>query len=460
MAIKRKLESESNESSEPPQKQQQQQQQCKEEDPGIRNDDNQKPGDVKIERDGVEEVKGDVEVDTSGDQTEAATSSGSGNRGGEEEDDNEPIGDLLEPFTKDQLLVLLKEAAERHRDVADRIRIVADEDSVHRKIFVHGLGWDTKADALIEAFKQYGEIEDCKCVVDKVSGQSKGYGFILFKSRSGARKALKQPQKKIGTRMTACQLAAIGPVQGNPVAAAPVQQHFNPEHVQRKIYVSNVSAEIDPQKLLAFFSRFGEIEEGPLGLDKATGRPKGFALFVYRSPESAKKALEEPHKTFEGHILHCHKANDGPKPVKQHQNQHHQNSHSQNSRYQRNENTGYGAPGGHGHFIAGGNNQAAQGLNPAIGHALTALLASQGTGLGMNQAFGQALLGTLGTASQGNAAGMPGGYGAQANITPGVFPEYGFQVGFQGGYQTQQPGQGGAGRGQHGGGYGGPYMGQ
>ncbi|CAA7017974.1 unnamed protein product, partial [Microthlaspi erraticum] len=131
MAIKRKLESESNESSEPPQKQQQQQQQCKEEDPGIRNDDNQKPGDVKIERDGVEEVKGDVEVDTSGDQTEAATSSGSGNRGGEEEDDNEPIGDLLEPFTKDQLLVLLKEAAERHRDVADRIRIVADEDSVH-----------------------------------------------------------------------------------------------------------------------------------------------------------------------------------------------------------------------------------------------------------------------------------------------------------------------------------------
>jgi heterogeneous nuclear ribonucleoprotein A1/A3 len=78
----------------------------------------------------------------------------------------------------------------------------------------------------------------------------------------------------------------------------------------------------------------------------------------------------------------------------------------------------------------------------------------------MNQAFGQALLGSLGTASQGNAAGMPSGYGAQANITPGVFPEYGFQVGFQGGYQTQQPGQGGAGRGQHGGGYGGPYMGQ
>ncbi|CAA0376070.1 UBP1-associated protein 2B [Arabidopsis thaliana] len=451
MTKKRKLESESNETSEPTEKQQQQ---CEKEDPEIRNVDNQRDDDEQVvEQDTLKEMH---EEEAKGeDNTEAETSSGSGNQGNEDDDEEEPIEDLLEPFSKDQLLILLKEAAERHRDVANRIRIVADEDLVHRKIFVHGLGWDTKADSLIDAFKQYGEIEDCKCVVDKVSGQSKGYGFILFKSRSGARNALKQPQKKIGTRMTACQLASIGPVQGNPVVAP--AQHFNPENVQRKIYVSNVSADIDPQKLLEFFSRFGEIEEGPLGLDKATGRPKGFALFVYRSLESAKKALEEPHKTFEGHVLHCHKANDGPKQVKQHQHNH--NSHNQNSRYQRNDNNGYGAPGGHGHFIAG-NNQAVQAFNPAIGQALTALLASQGAGLGLNQAFGQALLGTLGTASPGAVGGMPSGYGTQANISPGVYPGYGAQAGYQGGYQTQQPGQGGAGRGQHGAGYGGPYMGR
>ncbi|KAL0740061.1 hypothetical protein Bca4012_081574 [Brassica carinata] len=388
---------------------------------------------------------------------------------GHEDEDQEPIEDLLEPFSKEQLSILLKEAAVKHRDVADRIRVAADEDPVHRKIFVHGFAWDTKADALVKAFKQYGEIEDCKCVVDKVTGQSKGYGFILFKSRSGARSALKQPQKKIGTRMAACQLASMGPVQGggnNTVAATSSSQHFNPEHVQRKIYVSNVSAEIDPQRLLEFFSRFGEVEEGPLGLDKATGRPKGFTLFVYKTAESAKKALEEPHKSFEGHVLHCHKANDGPKPVKQHQ--HHQSNYNQRPRYQRNEDTGYGASGGgHGHFSGGNNNQ---GLNPAIGQAITALLASQGAGVGMNQAFGQALLGTLGAPSPGAGAGMPSGYGAQASMTPGVFPGYGFQDGFQGGYQTQlpgqggyqtqQPGQGGAGRGQHGLGYGGQYMGQ
>ncbi|CAH8371527.1 unnamed protein product [Eruca vesicaria subsp. sativa] len=383
--------------------------------------------------------------------------------------DEEPIEDLLEPFSKEQLSILLKEAATNHPDVADRIRIAADEDPVHRKIFVHGFAWDTKADALIKAFKRYGEIEDCKCVVDKVTGQSKGYGFILFKSRAGARAALKEPQKKIGTRVAACQLASMGPVQGGNSSVVGgggggggSSQHFNPEHVQRKIYVSNVSAEIDPQRLLEFFSRFGEVEEGPLGLDKATGRPKGFTLFVYKTAESAKKALEEPHKKFEGHVLHCHKANDGPKPVKQQQRQHHQSYYSQESRYQRSEDSGYG----HGGFVAGGNNN--QGLNPAIGQAITALLASQGGGVGMNQAFGQALLGSLGASSQGNGGGMPSGYGVQANITPGVYPGYGFQGGFQGGYETQlpgqggyqsqQPGQGSAGRGQHGLGYGGQYM--
>ncbi|XP_010542227.1 PREDICTED: UBP1-associated protein 2A-like [Tarenaya hassleriana] len=479
MARKRKLGSKPTQASEPPQKQQHmaelpQQQHDQLE---IRDGENQLDGDEDVEYEEVEEEQ-EEEVEDDDDDAEEddgngrvggenltvgyrseADMSGSGNEGVEEAD--EPIENLLEPFSKDQLVSLLKKAAEKHSDVANKIRKVADEDPVHRKIFVHGLGWDTKADTLIEAFKQYGEIEDCKAVVDKISGKSKGYGFILFKSRSGARNALKQPQKKIGSRMTACQLASIGPVQGNPAAAAasaPVQ-HSTSEHTQRKIYVSNVGAELDPQKLFAFFSSYGEIEEGPLGLDKVTGRPKGFCLFVYKSPESARKALEEPHKNFEGHVLHCQRAIDGPKSGKHH----HHNSHNPNPRYQRNDNSGYNAGGGHGHLMAGNQAgmaaQAAQALNPALGQALTALLATQGTGFGFNPAIGQALLGSLGAATgvnPGAAGGMPAAYGNQANITPGVIPGYGSPAG----YPSQQPGQGSGGRVQHGvGPYGAPYTG-
>ncbi|KDP21974.1 hypothetical protein JCGZ_03187 [Jatropha curcas] len=463
MARKRKHDSNGNEAAEPPKKQQQKQ---KEE--IVEEEDEYE----EVEEE--EDVEEEVEEEDDEEDDDVKEEEGNNNQiSVSDDEDEEPIENLLEPFGKDQLINLLREAADSHRDVADRIRRIADEDPVHRKIFVHGLGWDTNAETLLNAFKPYGEIEDCKAVCDKVSGKSKGYGFILFKKRSGARKALKEPQKKIGNRMTACQLASIGPV---PTTSAAIlsQQQLVSEYTQRKIYVSNVGADLDPQKLTTFFSNYGEIEEGPLGLDKLSGKPKGFCLFVYKNVESAKKALEEPHKNFEGHILHCQKAIDGPKPGKSMQQQRSQHN-VQNPNFQRNENVAFagGTAAGPAHLMAPaagpgiGFNQgaaAAPALNPALGQALTALLATQGAGLGLTS-----ILGTLGSAAAvsqagvpGAASGMQGAYGNQANISPGVIGSYGTQGVIQGGYSNQQVGHGGSARGQHGvGQYGGvaPYMG-
>lgn len=113
-------------------------------------------------------------------------------------------------------------------------------------------------------------------------------------------KALKEPRKKINNRMASCQLASLGPVAGGVNG---VNDNGN-----RKIYVSNVKPEVDPERLRLFFSKYGEIETGPLGFDSVTGKSRGFALFVYKNQEGFRKALEEPYKMFEGHKLHCQKA--------------------------------------------------------------------------------------------------------------------------------------------------------
>ncbi|GAB2267063.1 hypothetical protein Dimus_002045 [Dionaea muscipula] len=408
----------------------------------------------EVEEEDEEDEEEEVEEDER-EESKHGNTSLSANQAAADEDD-EPIQKLLEPFSKEQLINLLTQAAESHYDVAARIRQIADQDPVHRKIFVHGLGWDTTADTLRNAFCQYGEIEDCKAVTDKISGKSKGYGFILFKSRSGANKALKQPQKKIGNRMTACQLAAIGPVPANAGAVGTVPQQPQAEYTQRKIYVSNVSADIDPFKLTGFFAKFGEIEEGPLGLDKQTGKPKGFCLFVYKTAESAKRALEDPHKNFEGHMLHCQRAIDGPKPGKQQQIQQRNVNFGRNDNLNLGGNIGATAINGAAHlmgpsvgavpFNQGATVAAQAALNPALGQALTALLASQGAGFGLTN-----LLGTIGTAGVGSAMNpaVPGGYGNQAVGTNGVLGGYGGQ-GLQAAYPSQQSGQGSAGRSQHG----------
>nr|XP_010926240.1 UBP1-associated protein 2B isoform X1 [Elaeis guineensis] len=236
----------------------------------------------------------------------------SGGRGGGGGSDDESSGlptpdrlhRLLEPYTKDQLIGFLLDAAAADPDVLARIHAVADRDVSHRKIFVHGLGWDATRETLLQAFEPYGPIEDCNVVVDKVTGRAKGYGFVLFGSRAGAVRALKQPQKKIKNRVASCQLASIGPVPAAGGAA---------DTAGRKIHVSNVHADAAPDRLKAFFARFGEIEAGPIGFDMLTGKSRGFALFVYKTQEGARRALEEPYKMFEGHQLHCQLATDSQK---------------------------------------------------------------------------------------------------------------------------------------------------
>ncbi|XP_047328764.1 UBP1-associated protein 2A-like [Impatiens glandulifera] len=219
--------------------------------------------------------------------------------GGDKELDEEPIEKILESLGKDQLIAIVKESVSKFPNVMKIVKKTVNLDPARRKICVHGLVLDNM-ETLIEVFRKYGEIVDCEAACDKESGKSIGYGFIIFKRRSAAMKALKHPQEKIGNQLISCQLSSDGFVPA-PVGPPAI------DNIQRKICIYNVSADIDPQKLTEFFARYGKIEEGPLGLDEA-GKFKGFCLFVYKTMEGYRRALQEPQKIFDGMILNCQKS--------------------------------------------------------------------------------------------------------------------------------------------------------
>ncbi|KAL0328432.1 UNVERIFIED_CONTAM: UBP1-associated protein 2C [Sesamum calycinum] len=210
---------------------------------------------------------------------------------------------ILESFTHDQLLEIVQNALLRHPDVLDAVRSFADRDTTQRKLFIRGLGWETTTEKLRALFSSYGELDEAVVILDKVTGKSKGYGFITFKHIDGAILALKEPSKKIDGRMTVTQLAAAGiSGGGGPGAGGGVGGVNNAVDVSlRKIYVSNVPYDMPAERLLQHFSMYGEIEEGPLGFDKATGKSKGFALFVYKTAEAARASLVDPTKNIDGH---------------------------------------------------------------------------------------------------------------------------------------------------------------
>ncbi|OMO92426.1 hypothetical protein COLO4_17604 [Corchorus olitorius] len=191
---------------------------------------------------------------------------------------------LVERFSVDQLLNILQDAVARHFDVLSAVRSIADQDTAQRKLFIRGLGWDTTTDGLRSLFSAYGELEEAAVINDKTTGKSKG--------------------KKIDGRVTVTQLAAAGNSATNN----------NPADVHmRKIYVANVPYDMPADKLLGHFAQYGEIEEGPLGFDKQTGKSRGFALFVYKTPDGAQAALVEPVKNIDGRQMNCKLAIEGKK---------------------------------------------------------------------------------------------------------------------------------------------------
>ena len=59
-----------------------------------------------------------------------------------------------------------------------------------KKLFVGGLSYETTEATLKETFSQAGTVESATVIIDKMSGRSKGFGFVEMSSEEEARKAI------------------------------------------------------------------------------------------------------------------------------------------------------------------------------------------------------------------------------------------------------------------------------
>ena len=58
------------------------------------------------------------------------------------------------------------------------------------KVYVGNLAWGAQEEMIRETFAKYGAINDCFIVKDKVSGRSKGFGFVDFVEKESADNAI------------------------------------------------------------------------------------------------------------------------------------------------------------------------------------------------------------------------------------------------------------------------------
>ncbi|KAJ1632897.1 hypothetical protein T492DRAFT_984626 [Pavlovales sp. CCMP2436] len=94
--------------------------------------------------------------------------------------------------------------------LAEKCIAMAADDLANRKLFVRGLPWGTADEGLKAAFAEYGEITEGGVAIDRMTGKSRGFGFITFLTAAAAQAALREPTKLIDGRQTMCNLASAG----------------------------------------------------------------------------------------------------------------------------------------------------------------------------------------------------------------------------------------------------------
>jgi len=76
-------------------------------------------------------------------------------------------------------------------------RLQAKEDL---NLFIFHLPPETDDQGLVKLFEPFGPIESAKVMVDKNTGESKGYGFVQFVNQSDAERALSMNGKSLGSK--------------------------------------------------------------------------------------------------------------------------------------------------------------------------------------------------------------------------------------------------------------------
>ena len=66
----------------------------------------------------------------------------------------------------------------------------------NKKLFIGNLPWGITNDSLRDLFASVGEVVEAMVITDRMSGRSKGFGFVTFATEEAAQAAIQQLNEK------------------------------------------------------------------------------------------------------------------------------------------------------------------------------------------------------------------------------------------------------------------------
>jgi nucleolin len=159
----------------------------------------------------------------------------------------------------------------------------AGESEVH-SVYVGGLPRDASEGALQEVFAKCGDIVSVRVLMDRATGQPRGFGYVDFATSEAAEAAL---------AMDGSSLGESEPIKVDRAGPRPAMTPRKPSEPSSTLYVGNLPFEVTERTLRQLFdTEEGDVTAVRLAQDRETGRPKGFAHIQFASTEAAQRAFE------------------------------------------------------------------------------------------------------------------------------------------------------------------------
>ena len=145
--------------------------------------------------------------------------------------------------------------------------VLSDIERDARTVFVTQLALKLSKYELLDFFSKAGPVRDCTIVYDKVTGRSKGVGYVEFVDPLSVPEALLlNGHRLLGIP---CSVQASGAEKNykgdDHLAAVAIMSAVNPilpeyDHSFKKLYVGSIHYSISESDLISLFEPFGELE--------------------------------------------------------------------------------------------------------------------------------------------------------------------------------------------------------
>eukprot|EP00249_Psilotum_nudum_P021096 c27969_g2_i2 orf=190-1506(+) len=153
-----------------------------------------------------------------------------------------------------------------------------------RKLVVLGLPWDADTDDLRQHMSKFGELDDVIVMKDRLTGQSRGFGYVTFASTQVARRA------------TAAQHVLNGRTLEVKVATPKEEMRSSSFRTVSRIFVARIPLSVTDEKFRSYFAKYGAITDAYMPKDQGSRAHRGIGFVTFENADSVDKLMNETHE--------------------------------------------------------------------------------------------------------------------------------------------------------------------